>query len=304
MKEECDGACSKPGCGDAESSNTDCVNSQCIPLANGRCIRVCHANSPAPTPEDTPASTFIDVARTLLAEALGTGLLAVVVVGSGIMAENLTNDVGIQLLINSVATAFGLYGLITIFGPVSGAHFNPIVSLVDFLHADMSLFYLCGFCTSQIGGGILGTIMADVMYKEPVRFSDKERYGYELWISEIIATASLLLIIHGCIRTGQKASVPSAVAAWVGGGYFFTSSSIFANPALTIARIFTDTFAGIDPKSMGVYICFQIVGAFVGDGLIRFFYPKHLQPLHKEDTLYRRVCVIDARDFFQKEAYG
>lgn len=290
---------------DSKSSDTNC-NPVCVPVddGSGRCVSVCHEQSPAPVPDDTPKSTKADVMQNLLAEALGTGLLVFVVVGSGIMAEATSDDVGIQLLINAFATTCALYGLISIFGPVSGAHFNPVVSLVDYLFDDMRLDHLIRYSTAQIGGGIVGTIMANVQFEVPTQISDKERFGYGLWISEVIATASLILIIHGCIRTGENASLPQAVSCWVGGGYFFTSSSIFANPAVTIARIFSDTFAGIDPKSMGAFIGFQILGAFLGYGLVLYFYPKHPQPLKKEDPLYRRVCLMDMKDFYQKEAYG
>mmetsp|Transcript_2481 Transcript_2481/g.2854 ORF Transcript_2481/g.2854 Transcript_2481/m.2854 type:complete len:201 (-) Transcript_2481:48-650(-) len=198
----------------------------------------------------------------------------------------------------------GLYGLITILGPVSGAHFNPVVSMVDCLYNDMSPYNLCLYTLSQIGGGILGCIMANVQYDITlIEFSTKERFGYELWISEVIATASLLFVIHGCIRTGQEASVPAVVSAWVGGGYFFTSSSIFANPAVTIGRMFTNTFAGIEPTSVPVYICFQIIGGFVGYGLVRFFYPQKMQPLKNDDVLYRRACILVNKDFFIRETY-
>ena len=152
---------------------------------------------------------------------MGTALLLVIVVGSGVTAETLTDDVGVQLLINAFATACGLYGLITIFGPVSGAHFNPIVTLVDGLYGDMKPLHCFFYGLAQISGAIVGTILANIQFNEPTTWSTKERYGYELWISEVLATCTLILVIHGCIRTGQKSSVPAAVAAWVGGGYFF-----------------------------------------------------------------------------------
>jgi glycerol uptake facilitator-like aquaporin len=211
--------------------------------------------------------------------------------------------VGIQLLINAVATMAGLYGLITIFGPVSGANFNPIVSLVDVLFKDMTATTFGLYCCSQFTGAIVGCILANVMYAVPITISVKERFGYELWISEVIASSTLILVIHGCIRTGEETSVPSAVSLWVGGGYFFTSSSIFANPAVTIGRIFTNTFAGIGPKSAGIYICFQLVGAIVGYGMTRLFYPFKPQPLKKGDNLYRRARVLELQDFYTKGGY-
>ena len=225
------------------------------------------------------------------------------VVGSGISAENLSQDAGIQLFINAFATTAGLYGLITIFGPVSGAHFNPIVSLVDTLYGDMSLKNLGLYVLFQVSGGILGCILANVQFDTPTKFSQKERYGPELWVSELVATSTLILIIHGCIRTGSEASVPYAVSAWVGGGYFFTSSSIFANPAVTLARMFTNSFAGIDPSSAGVYICFQILGGLVGYAVSKLMYPAQPKPLKRDDNLYRRTCVLVNQGFFEKRSY-
>ena len=250
--------------------------------------------------ETSAVTTMI---RKLSAEFAGTSSLVFIVVGSGIHATQLSDDIGIQLTINSLATAFGLYGLITIFGPVSGAHFNPIVSLVDVLYRDMTLSLLALYVPSQIVGGIVGSVLANVIFDVPTKISTKDRWGYNLWISEILATMSLIVIIHGCIRTGEKGSVPTAVAAWVGGGYFFTSSTIFANPAVTIGRMFTDTFAGINPRSMGVYIPFQIIGAVLGWFATKWFYPKMAAEPKKEDPLYQRVCIMVDRKFYEKGAY-
>jgi glycerol uptake facilitator-like aquaporin len=272
----------------------------CIRISEHQCIL---ASSPAPLPSDTPESTLPDVARRLAAEFLGTALLVFIVVSSGIAAENLSADVGIQLLINAFATTAGLYGLITVFGPVSGAHFNPIVSLVDLLYSDMKPVHLAAYWAAQITGGVVGCVVSNFQYKVETKFSDKERFGYELWLSEVIATATLILVIHGCIRTGSEASVPAVVSLWVGGGYFFTSSSIFANPAVTIGRMFTTTFAGIEPMSALLYIVFQILGALLGYGLSQVFYPLHPQALKKDDNLYRRACVLELKDFYNKGAY-
>lgn len=277
---------------------------ECIPIDDTNCIRLAYAMSPAPLPEDTPEVKVSDQIRKLSAETVGTMLLVMIVVGSGIMAERLSTDVGIQLLINSIATVAGLYGLIIIFGPISGAHFNPCVSLVDVLYKDMAVPNFIMYSSSQILGGILGCMLANVQFDLPlVEFSTKDRYGFELWVSEIIATATLLLMIHGCIRTGHEASVPSVVSLWVGGGYFFTNSSIFANPAVTIGRMFTDSFAGIAPQSAGVYIAFQFIGAILGFLLIHLFYPLDLQPARKGDNLYRRACVMSIKDFINKKTY-
>jgi glycerol uptake facilitator-like aquaporin len=259
----------------------------------GKCVRIEHlySASPAPIPIDTPESTFLDIARKLSAEALGTGLLIIIVVGSGIMAETLSpTDVGLQLLQNAIATCGGLMGLILMFGPVSGAHFNPIVSMVDYLHGDMPAQDLLLYTIAQIIGGIIGSIIANLEFNKEICISEKERSDWNLWIGEIIGTITLLLVIHGCVRTGQKTYVPFAVAAWVCGGYFFTSSTIFANPAVTIARMFTNTFAGIEPRSAGIFIGFQILGGLIAFPLIKFFYPQNLS-MRRDDNLYLRVCI-------------
>ena len=269
-------------------------------------ISVCyHEGSPVPVPMTTLPSSRIEKVRKLLAEFLGTSTLVAIVVGSGIQAESLSDDVGTQLLLNAFATTAGLYGLIIVLGPISGAHFNPCVSLVDTMFGDMNVIDGVFYGAAQILGGTLGTVVANFLFEQPTEISEKERYGPNLWISEIIATASLILVIHGCIRTGQEDRVPSVVSLWVGGGYFFTSSSIFANPAVTVARIFTNTFAGINPPSAGVYVCFQLVGAVVGAALVEFFY-RRLPPGYKakqDDALYQRACVTVNQDFFAKKTY-
>lgn len=282
----------------------DPSKAECIPIDDINCIRLAYSMSPAPLPEDTPELKVSEKLRKLGAEVVGTLLLVMIVVGSGIMAEQISEDVGVQLLINSIATTAGLYGLIIIFGPISGAHFNPCVTLVDLLYKDTTLANFVTYAASQILGGILGCMLANVQFGLPVvEFSTKERFGYELWVSEVIATATLILMIHGCIRTGHEASVPSVVSLWVGGGYFFTNSSIFANPAVTIGRMFTDSFTGISPKSAFVYVPFQVIGALLGFVLTSLFYPLDLQPPKKGDNLYRRACVLSIKDFINKKTY-
>jgi glycerol uptake facilitator-like aquaporin len=175
--------------------------------------------------------------------------------------------------------------------------------MVDVLYGDMKPTQFLLYTLCQTTGAIGGTILANIIFEEPITFSEKERYGYHLWISEIVATCTLILVIHGCIRTGQNAAVPTVVAGWVGGGYFFTSSTIFANPAVTIGRTFSDTFAGINPKSMAVFIPMQIIGALLGFALVHLFYPPHIHPASKDDNLYRRVCVFGLKEFIEKSSY-
>ena len=262
-----------------------------------RCYKVSalqqlYATSPVPIPDDTPESSELELTRKLVAEFLGTMLLLIVVAGSGIMADKLSNDVGLQLLENAISTCGGLTGLILMFGPVSGAHFNPVVSLVDFLHGDMSGRDLVMYATMQVGGAIVGALITNIQFQIPFEMSTKERNTPNLWLSEVIGTATLLLLIHSCVRTGRVSVVPFAVGGWICGGYFFTSSTIFANPAVTIGRMFTNTFTGIEPRSGGIFIAFQLIGCMVGYFSIRLFYPKKIT-MRKDDNLYMRVCIKD-----------
>jgi glycerol uptake facilitator-like aquaporin len=256
------------------------------------CIKLQHLfnDSPVPLPMDTPESTVVDILRKLSAEFTGTAMLVFIVVGSGIMAQNLSTDVGLQLIQNAISTCGGLIGLILAFGPVSGAHFNPVVSMVDFLNQDMSLRDLLLYVVFQICGAIVGAIVSNAQFNIPTQLSTKDRSNHCLWLGEVIGTASLLVVIHGCIRTGQKSAVPFAVGGWVCAGYFFTSSTIFANPAVTIGRMFTDTFAGIKPSSVGAFVGFQILGGLIGFALIKFYYPQHLSP-KRDNNLYLRICI-------------
>jgi glycerol uptake facilitator-like aquaporin len=217
----------------------------------------------------------LDLARRLAAEALGTGLLIVAVIGSGIMATRLSpDDVGLQLFENAVATAGALVGLILMFGAVSGAHFNPVVTLVDRLLGTTSNRDTGLYIVAQVIGGCLGAMVANLMFELPaVELSTHDRSSPALWLSEVVATVTLLLVIQGCVRSGRSNVVPFAVAAWIGGAYWFTSSTSFANPAVTIARSLSDTFAGIAPGSAPMFILMQLLGAVIAFGLIRFFYP-------------------------------
>jgi glycerol uptake facilitator-like aquaporin len=216
----------------------------------------------------------LDLARRLVAEALGTALLIVAVIGSGIMATNLSTDVGVQLLANAAATAGALIGLILMFGAVSGAHFNPAVTLVDRLLGSISSGDAVLYAVAQTMGACIGAVIANVMFSLPaVELSTKTRSSGALWFSEVVATIGLLLVIHGCVRTGRAAAVPFAVGVWIGGAYWFTSSTSFANPAATVGRTLSNTFAGIKPSSAPMFILMQLIGAGLAFGLIRFLYP-------------------------------
>jgi glycerol uptake facilitator-like aquaporin len=216
----------------------------------------------------------VSLARRLVAEALGTMLLIIAVVGSGIMATNLSTDVGLQLLENASATAGALVGLILMFGTISGAHFNPAVTLVDRFLGAISTRDLVLYTIVQTLGGSLGTVVANLMFSLPaVEFSTHGRSSGALWLSEVVATIGLLLVIHGCVRTGRASVVPFAVGLWIGGAYWFTSSTSFANPAVTVARTLSDSFAGIKPSSAPMFIVMQFLGAALAYPLIRFLYP-------------------------------
>ena len=211
--------------------------------------------------------------RRVLAEFLGTALLVMAVVGSGIMAQNMTKDIGLQLLANAVATGGALFGLITIFGPISGASFNPVVSIVDFfIEKSSSTLQLALDIVSQVLGAITGCIIANIMFAHPyIEMSQKIRSGGPTWFSEVVATVGLLLVIWGGIRA--KANVAALVAAWITGAYWFTSSTSVANPAVGIGRMFSDSFAGIAPESMPMFALMQLLGGVVAAVIIRTLWP-------------------------------
>ena len=226
-------------------------------------------------PETGTGSVGLDLARRLVAEGIGTGFLVIAVVGSGIMASRISpNDTGLQLLENAAATAAALIGLILIFGAISGAHFNPVVTLVDRAFGSISTRDAGLYVAAQVVGGCVGAMLANLMFELPaIELSTKGRSSPALWLSEIIATVGLLLVIHGCVRTGRANVVAFAVGIWIGGAYWFTSSTSFANPAVTIARTLSDTFTGIKPSSAPMFILMQLVGAAIAYGLIRLLYP-------------------------------
>ena len=211
--------------------------------------------------------------RRVLAEFLGSALLVMAVVGSGIMAQNMTKDIGLQLLANAVATGGALFGLITIFGPISGASFNPVVSIVDFfIEKSSSTLQLALDIVSQVLGAITGCIIANIMFAHPyIEMSQKIRTGGPTWFSEVVATVGLLLVIWGGIRA--KANVAALVAAWITGAYWFTSSTSVANPAVGIGRMFSDSFAGIAPESMPMFALMQLLGGVVAAVIVRTLWP-------------------------------
>ena len=271
--------------------------SKCADGSNCVKVEALYVDSPEPIPVDTPESTAFDIFRKLCAEALGTCILLTVIVGSGIMAETLSpTDVGLQLLENATSVGLALIGLILIFGPVSGAHFNPIVSFLDCLHGDMSVMDVVMYTIAQVSGGICGTLLSNWQFDKAVDLSEKARDDNHQYVSEVIASVTLLLLIHGCLRTNQKSAIPFAVGGWVTSGHFFTSSTIFANPAVTIARQFSNTFTGIKPSSVAPFIGCQVLGALISYVLIRLFFPKHIE-MKKDDNLYLRCCIhhIDER---------
>ena len=226
-------------------------------------------------PETGTGALRLDLTRRVVAEAVGTGFLVMAVIGSGIMAQRLSpDDVGLQLLENAFATAGALVGLILMFGAVSGAHFNPVVTLTDRWFGTIRTRDAALYIGAQVVGGCIGAMLANLMFELPaIDVSTKTRSSGALWLSEAIATVGLLLVIHGCVRTGRARVVPFAVAAWIGGAYWFTSSTSFANPAVTIARTLSNTFAGIDPSSVPMFVVMQLVGMVVAIAAIWLFFP-------------------------------
>ena len=202
-----------------------------------------------------------EIIRKLLAEFVGTCFLVMIVVGSGIMAQNLTSDQLSVLLANTIATGAGLTALIWIFISVSGAHFNPAVSLIMLLKKELTLKQFSYFISFQVAGGFFGAILANVMFGlEPLQISANERSGLNIYFSELIATFGLIITILG-VRKLSNLVVAPAVGLYISAGYWFTSSTSFANPAVTIARVFSDTFTGINPEFILPFIVFQLIGA-------------------------------------------
>ena len=206
----------------------------------------------------------------LVSEFLGTCLLVCIVVGSGIMATNLSQDIGVQLLINAVSTVFGLMVLIQLLMPISGAHFNPAVTLINLIQKTVSISTFIKFSIVQTAGAITGAILANAMFNLALfETSTKIRSGSNLYLGEVIATAGLILVINLLVSQEKTALIPVMVASWIGSAYFFTSSTSFANPAVTVGRIFSESFAGIAPSSVLQFIAAQIIGALLGLGIFK-----------------------------------
>ena len=212
--------------------------------------------------------------RALAGEFIGTAFLLAGVVGSGIMAERLSEDVGVVLLANSAATAGVLLVIIYMFGPVSGAHFNPVVTLAEAALGGRRWADVVPYIAAQVAGGVAGTVLANLMFDlDAVNVSAKVRTGSHLWLAEAVATYGLVLVIFMLVRSGRTRLVAGAVAAYIGAAYWFTASTSFANPAVTAARTLSDTFAGIEPASAPMFVVMQIVGAALAAATVRLLYP-------------------------------
>jgi glycerol uptake facilitator-like aquaporin len=213
--------------------------------------------------------------RRLLAEFLGSALLAAIVIGSGIAAQNLSpGNIGLELFENAAATATGLFTIILMFGPISGGHFNPVVSFIDAGFGGMSWRDAAAYLPFQAGGCVSGAILANAMFsKAAISISTKHRASGPHWLSEVVATIGLILVIFALARSGRSHVAPAAVGAYIGAAYFFTSSTSFANPAITVGRMFSKSFAGIAPASAPSFISAEVVGGLLAFGLVKLLYP-------------------------------
>jgi glycerol uptake facilitator-like aquaporin len=218
----------------------------------------------------------IPILRRALAEFVGTALLLVAVIGSGIAAQRLSpHDTGLALLENAIATGGALVAIILAVGSVSGAHLNPVVSLADAMSGGLRWREVGTYLAAQVAGGALGAILANLMFSLPaVTISEHSRSSPNLWLGEVIATFGLLLVIFGVARSGRAAMAPFAVGAYITGAYWFTSSTSFANPAVTLARTLSDTLAGIAPASVPGFAVAQLVGAGLAVGVVRTLWPE------------------------------
>jgi glycerol uptake facilitator-like aquaporin len=232
--------------------------------------------------------------RRLLAEYLGSAFLAALVIGSGIAAQQLSGDRGLQLLENAAATAAGLFAIILMFGPISGGHFNPVVSLVDAAFGGLPRRDALAYVPVQIAGCITGAVAANAMFALPaISIATHHRASPAHLLAEVIATVGLVLVIFALARSGRAATAPAAVGAYIGAAYWFTSSTSFANPAITVGRMFSDTFAGIAPASVPAFVGAQLAGGAAAYGLIRTLYPD-VTPADAAEVVMPRGDVSEA----------
>ncbi len=213
--------------------------------------------------------------RRLIAEFLGSGLLAATVVGSGIAAQRLSpGNVGLDLFENAAATGAGLFAIILMFAPVSGGHFNPVISIVDAVFGGLSWSDAAAYAPVQTLGCVGGAILANVMFGSgAISLSMKQRASGPHFLGEVIATFGLVVVVFALVRTGRLRTAPAAVGSYIAAAYFFTSSTSFANPAISVGRMFTNSFAGIAPSSVPAFIAAQVVGGVLACGAIAMLYP-------------------------------
>src|ERR1700688_2500241 len=213
--------------------------------------------------------------RRLFAEFLGSAFLAAIVIGSGIAAQRLSpGNTGLELFENASVTAAGLFAIILMFGPISGAHFNPVVSFVDAAFDGLSWRDACAYLPAQVAGCVGGAVIANLMFsKAAVSISTHHRATGAHFLSEIVATLGLILFIFALARSGRSRTAPAAVGAYIGAAYFFTSSTSFANPAITVGRMFSNTFAGIPPSSAPAFVFAQVLGGILAYVVIKALYP-------------------------------
>jgi len=232
--------------------------------------------------------------RRLVAEFLGSAFLAAVIIGSGIAAQRLSpGDTGLQLFENAAVTAAGLFAIILMFGPVSGGHFNPVVSFVDAAFGGLRWRDAAAYLPAQVVGCVVGAIVANLMFSLPAaELSTKHRASAAHFLAEVVATLGLLLVIFALARSGRSRSAPAAVGAYIGAAYFFTSSTSFANPAITVGRMFSNTFAGIASASVPTFVAAQVVGGLLAIGVILVLYPT-LTPEEAGDILVPHADRID-----------
>jgi arsenate reductase len=248
-------------------------------------------------PRQNPAADFREPAgvvvtgaplwRRLLAELLGSAFLAAIVIGSGIAAQQLSpGNPGLELLENAAATAAGLYAIILMFGPVSGAHFNPVVSFVDATFGGVTWRMALEYLPAQVAGCVGGAVIANLMFSKPaVSISTHHRASPAHFLSEVVATLGLILVIFSLARSGRSRSAAAAVGAYIGAAYFFTSSTSFANPAITVGRMFSNTFAGISPSSVPRFVAAQVVGGALAVIVIKVLYPD-ITPAEAADIMF------------------